>query len=440
MRISIALSVLILAIGATMGWQDHQRLVRVRESHDKLVAEALESGIALDPTNLESGVRFTKHEREDKEAIARLAASEFIAFAKEMEAKEKKGGMKDEVMQKKILAVMDRMMSLDSSQLKILIAEIKATSELNDEMRRGLVGFSIMSLADKHPQAALALFTESSDLFENDGMGKHVISSSLSKWAKDDPEGALDWVRKNGAKFPELVDDDAKQGVISGVASNDPKLAFQLIGELDFKNTDGAIRKIVGEANTPSERTATLAALEEHLATITDAKVRKDLANTATSQLAQGAAKDGFETGSKWITDAGFTPEQLERITGGGLAYSIKGEDTGKWIEWMGQTLPEGKASQGIGEMVRNWTQNDYQAAGKWLTTQPDGPTKEASVRSYAETVSKYDPDTAAQWAMTLPAGKDRTATLSTIYHNWPRNDDASKEAAEAFARQHGIR
>jgi len=441
MRISIALSLLILAIGALVGWQDHRRLAEVRDSHARLVAEAAGSGISIDPAHPEEGVRVTKRERENKDQDARKAAARFIAFAREMQAAEEKGGEPDEGSQKKVIDLMDLMMSLDAAQLKIVIAEIRASKDLKDEMRQGLIGFSIMTLANDHPQAALALFTESSDLMKGNGMSEHVISSSLAKWAKEDPAGALDWVRKNGEKFPDLVNDDAKRGMISGAAANDPKLAFQLIGELGLKNSNDAIRGIVDAAATPEQRNVTLAALREHLATITDEKARAEASNNAIRSLAGNAAKDGFEAGSKWIESAGFTPEQLAGIGSSGFSWSVKGDDTGKWVEWMGKTLPAGKESEsGIRNMVGNWTRNDYQAAGRWLSSAPDSPTKNVSIRSYAETVSKYEPETAAQWAMTLPPGKDREQTLRSIYQNWPKSDDASKAAAEAFKAEHGIK
>ncbi len=437
MRISLILTLIILAIGATFRWQDHQRLEIVQTEHDKLVALAAGAGIRLDEESSENGVRVTKREREDREAIAHEAAVDFIAFAKEMEAMQESGEEESEEMRKRVLEMMDRMMSLDTSQLKIVIAEFRANKEVGDEMRRGLIGFSIMTLANDHPQAALALFTEASDDLKDDGMGKHVISTSLAKWAKDDPMAALAWVRENGEKFPDLVNDDAKKGMISGAAANDPKLAFSLIGELGFKDVARGIEKIAEAARTPAERTATLAALREHLETLTDSKARDETSRAGIEELVQGAAKDGFEDGSKWINEAGFTPEQLSKIN---INHTVKGADTGKWVEWMGETLPVGKSDDAIRNMVTNWTRDDYQAAGTWLATTPEGPARESSVRAYAETVAGYDPETAAQWAATLPAGKDREQTMKSIYQKWPRDDEASKAARSAFGKAHGIK
>jgi hypothetical protein len=181
MKISIAASILILLVAALFGVPNHQRLVSVRESHAKLAATAAQLGVSIDINHPDDPVRVTKREREDKEADARAAAVEFIAFAKEMEAMEKKGGPPDEAQQKRVMEIMDRMMSLDPAQLKILIAEVRAAKDLKDETRQGLIGFSIMTLSNDHPQAALALFTESSDLFKESGMGNHVISLCLAE-------------------------------------------------------------------------------------------------------------------------------------------------------------------------------------------------------------------------------------------------------------------
>lgn len=436
MKVSIAASILILLVAALFAFHGHQQLVTVRESHEKLVFSASQLGISVDPAHPDAAVRITKRERVNKEADAKAAALEFIAFAREMEAMEKKGGPPDEGLQKRVLEMMDRLMSLDSSQLKILIAEVRAARDLKDETRQGLIGFSIMTLSNDHPQAALALLTESSDLFKDKGMGTHVISSSLAKWAKDDPLSALEWLRRNNGKFPDLITDDAKRGLIAGTAIQDPRLAFKLVGELDIKEVSQAISSIAHAARTPEERTATLVALRDHLAAIPDEKARAEAGRAALDQLARSALQENFDSASQWIASSKLTPEELESFADG-LHHSSKTSECGQWVEWVGHNLPPDKAAQKIGNLVSNWTRNDYLAAGKWLTTAPEGPTKNAAIRSYALTVSRYEPETAAQWALTLPPGKDRDQTLRNIYQNWPGDDGAAKEA---FAREHGIK
>ncbi len=436
MKISIALAILILLLAAALGWHDHERLASVRASHEALVAEAAALGISTDSRHPDGRPLVTRSaEREDKQAIAKDAAARFIAFAKEMEAMEKSGKQPDEAMQKRIMEFMDLTMSLDASQLKTVIAEVRAAGDLKDETRQGLIGFSIMTMANDHPQAALTLFTESSDLLKDNQMGNHAVSMALGSWAKDDPLGALDWVLKNGEKFPDLVTEEAKSAVISGAAAQDPKLALQLIGELKLKESSQAIRSITAAAKTPEERTATLAAIREHAASLTNQDERQKLENSAISSLVNSAVKDGFQAGSQWISNVGLSPKELENVSGS-LTHAVKPAETGQWIEWLGEKLPADKADISIGRMIQNWTQKDYRAAGTWLANASDGPTKQAAIRSYAETVAPYDPETAAQWALTLPAGQQREKTMKRIHQQWPKDDAAG---AAAFAKEQEI-
>jgi hypothetical protein len=339
-------------------------------------------------------------------------------------------------MQKRIMEMMEIMMSLDASQLKIVIAEVRAAGDLTDEMRQGIIGFSIMTMANDHPQAALTLFTESSDLLKDNPMGGHVVSMALGRWAKDDPMGALDWVRKNGEKFPDLVTEGAKGAVIAGVAVQDPRLALQLIGELKLKDSSSVVSMIAAATKTPAQRNAVLAALREHGASLTNQDERQMMMTSAVSSLARSAAKDGFQAGSQWISDAGLSPEEFENISGS-LAHVVKPAETGQWIQWLGGKLPAEEADRSVARMVQNWTSKDYRAAGTWLAGAAAGPTKQAAIRAYAETVAPYDPQTAAQWALTLPADQKRTQTLRRIHQEWPKDDAAG---AAAFAKEHGLK
>ena len=437
MKISIAASILILLLAALFGFHGQQQLVTVRETHAKLVASANQLGISIYPSRPSTPVRITKREREDKEADAKAAAVEFIAYAREMEAIQEKGvTVLDEAQQMRKMEIMDRIRSLDSAQLKILIAEVRAAKDIKDETRGELIRLSLGMLAKDSPQTALALLIEMSDLFEGSRMDSELISYSLAQWAKDDPLAALEWVRNNSAKVPDLITDEAKHGLISGTAIQDPKLAFKMIGDLGLENSSFVVTGIVRAATTPEQRTATLAALRDHLANLKDEKARKDLSRSAVYVFAQNCGKEGFGSSSQWITSAGFTPAELESFAGG-LNGSIKNGENGRWIEWIGENLPPHKAAEKIESMVRGWTHTDFQAAGNWINSVPDGPTKNTAIRSYAETVSEYEPETAAQWALTLPPGKDRDSTLNRIYQNWPKDDPAAKEA---FKQQHGIK
>ena len=146
-------------------------------------------------------------------------------------------------------------------------------------------------------------------------------------------------------------------------------------------------------------------------------------------------AKDGFAAATQWLAGADLTADELKRFASR-LPSSAKAAERGQWIDWIGKTLPPDKASDCIWQNVTGWTKADYQAAGKWLAATPEGPTKITAIRAYAGSVASIEPETAAQWAMTLPPGKDRDETLATIYQKWPRGQADIAKTLPGFQRR----
>ncbi|MEI7911580.1 MAG: hypothetical protein WCK77_18255 [Verrucomicrobiota bacterium] len=439
MKLPIAIATLILAIAAGLDWQLRLQLAAASNTHSTLVAAAAQLGIATGPTAPPRPIRHSKRERDKRDTAAKLYATELIAFVKEMDAIKQNGdGRSDEATKKRAMDLLDRMTSLDPSQLKILIAAMRADKDVQNSTREELISLAISSLAGEHPQAALALLTEASGVSNPAGNGRRLVAAALGRWAQDDPSAALQWLRNNTDKFPDLITDEAKSSLLAGAAARDPRLAFKLIAELGFRETEHVVPNIVAAAKTPEARTATLAALRDYSATLAEEPVKDKTSAIGILVLARGAAGDGFQAATDWLATAKLSPQELANFSRG-LDGSIKPADTSRWIEWAGTTLPADSSEQVVRMLVSRWTQSDYQAAGKWLATTPESPAKTSAIQQYAETVSRYEPETAAQWALTLPPGAARDATLKQIYHNWPRSDPAASEAAAAFGKLHDL-
>lgn len=437
MKLSIAISILILLLAAAVGLNDRRKLSESRVTHAKLVAEAAEYGISSDTGKADGKDLVTKRPREDKAAVARSAAKDMIAFALEMEKFKENGGQPDEAMQRRITDFMDRMLSLDSSQIRILIAEFRASTAMDAETRDGMIVFAIMTLANDHPEAALSIFTESGDLTGNPMMGKHLLSSSLANWASKDPDAALEWIRENGKKHPDLITDDVKTGLVKGAAINDMKRGFELIGELALDKPDSALHAMARAVKTDEERTQFLGLLREYSGAGKENETNPKMA--ALSSLANGIGNDGFEAGARWLTDNKLTPQELGTMAST-ISYTAKTSEKGQWISWMGDNLAKGTGDQHIISSVTNWTRQDYRAAGEWLATLPEGRTRVSSVKGYVQAVAKYDPDTANKWALTIPEGKDRQDTFESLYRNMPNKTREEKLTRDAFRQQHGIK
>lgn len=435
MKFSIAASILILAIGLATGVFYQKRLAALRTDHLQLLGQAEKLGISTRLTGSASDSRLTKRQHGDRVSEAHSLAADLAAFAREMELHEKGSSGTDESIQKRGMEIMARLMELDASQIKVVIAGLRDDKSLSEETRMNMLGITLSMLGEDHPAAALALFTEPPGLLVGSPLAKHVVATSLSHWANQDPLAALAWVRRNSGDHPDLADDETKQSVLAGAARTDPKLAFKLIDEMHFGDKSAAAQSLVEAGKTPAQRTAILEALREHLATIPDDADRQDLFKESLESMGRGLSEESFDSVQAWISESKLSSQESAQFAAG-LSYFNTKQDTGRWIDWMARNLPEEQLRENVDNLIGQWTQQDYQAAGKWLAAAPDGPAKSASINTYAGTVAEYDPGTAIQWALTLPEGPERQTTLEKIYQNWPKNDAAS---AAAFAKEHGI-
>lgn len=435
MKFSILSTLLILTIGGIMGAMHQQRLAGLVADHRQLVTQAAGLGVPLELGDEAKDPRATKRQREDAGIAARAMTAELIALAKEMERQRHSAEESDDPADEKAMDLMNRLMALDASQLKLVVSGLREDKSLNEESRRNMIGFAIMMLGDDHPAAALSLYAESADLLGGGVMGQHVVATSLTAWAKASPLAALEWIRANEAAHPEVANEDSKRTILAATALTDPKLAFKLLGEMKLDDPSAAIEALVESGENPEQRTALLAALREHLAKLPDSGDRDDILQESLESMGRNLSNESFDAVKSWIASSNLTPVESARFAAG-LSYFNTKQDTGRWIEWMSTNLPEKDAKECADNLIGQWTQQDYLAAGKWLTAAPEGPGKTASVATYAVTVAEYEPQVAVQWALTLPEGAERKITLQSIYQNWPKNDAAAKAA---FAAEHGI-
>lgn len=429
---SLLMALAVLVIGAVIRLLQHQQLSMLQEDYRKLTAEAGPLGMTGDP----SEPRLTKHQREQRNNQAVGMAGEWIALTREMEALEKRGDRPDEAFSQRFEAFLERLDELDVSQLKRIIIEVRGNRQISDEGRRKIIVSSIEKMADAHPAAALAMFLECSDLLGKNEDGKEVVAAALSGLATTNPQAAAEWIARNSAIYAATADDDTHREVIESIAATDPQLAFKLLGSLHLDDPSDAIQAIIITAeDTPEKRDAVLAALRGHLATLANDDEREKIRGEAFEAFAQNLGGEDIDSVSRWIANSKLTPEERAHFATG-LSYSTTKNDTGRWIEWISANVPADSLAEPVKDLVGDWTQQDYQAAGKWLAAASDSPAKHTAILAYAAAVAEYEPQVAGQWAMTLPPGPVRDETLKVIYQNWPDSDPVG---AAAFAREHGM-
>jgi DNA-directed RNA polymerase subunit F len=410
MKTSFTIAAIILALGMSFVWRDHQRLLAARALHENSTKEA---GLSSDGGSYFPAL--TRRERRKPDVRAKFVAAEFLAYHRAEErqtAGEQVSADPNEIYAKAI----EHVRALNPEELKALIQELRDTLEIDGSIRWHFVFNIISNLFDVRPESALELHFATVDLAPpNRRINEDLISKSIQNWAKDDPDSALKWLKENERKLPANAKDKAKEALLSGVASRDPAAAFRMLSGLGMDNpNDQGIDRILSVSKTPELRMAAIAGIREYVATLPDEKKREGIQNEAVSWLGYDAAEEGFESGSKWIASANFTEGELNRfvLNLGNNMFNVHEDDAAKWVQWVNDNLPAGEVDKSIRNMVSTWARADYQAAADWIRTMPDGPLKNNSTRAYAEAVSEYEPDFAVEWAATLPAGKERDATF----------------------------
>lgn len=452
MRVPLLLTAAILAAALGLGWQDRQRLARLRVDHARLAAQAVERGFSIDQENPAAAPRLSKRPRPDRAAEARQVAVSFLVYAKEMEAyqDERQAAREnvdysDPVLRRRMMDEMDRIVALDGDQLKILIGEIGVSQDIDAGMRERLLRFALDRLVEGHPHDAVMILTGTSgvlgQLQHTNGSAENAIFYSVEGWAKLDPDAALQWMReKAGLLSPELRE-QASAALILGIAGHDVRQALALIDEFGKNPSNFVNRVLVRDAQTIEQRNASLAAYREWRSAPGSGRLDEQLREGILSDLAFGNVpyRRGFEEVTGWVDQAGFSPEELD-LLGKSLPGRAKSPETGRWLVWLDAKLPPASARKNAWELSNRWLDRDLEAAREWLgTTGIDTPAKHTAMRAWAEKLFSDQPEEAIRLALSVPPGEYRQITLGRLYERWPKDDEASREAAEAFARENGL-
>ena len=194
MKISIAASMLILAVGAVIGWHDRQQLAALRITQEQLIAKAAKLGVSSDRAQL------TSRKRPTRAAIAKLSTSEVLEIAKEIQRLNTPDGLNYQAIAALNWRILDGLSAWDVSELKTLLAEIHTNPDLNQQTRGMLASSCTTVLAHDHPQAALKIFISSPELF-TDGNVMSLVCTALATLAKSDLTTAIGWLKDNPQPF-----------------------------------------------------------------------------------------------------------------------------------------------------------------------------------------------------------------------------------------------
>ena len=436
MRGPAIVTAVILVAGLVSGWRKERVLRTLRVEHDGLQQRAGELGIGGAGGGEDAGravaMRGGRPVREEERVVVKEFADRLLAFAREMKEAETTGKHMDASGQKRLLEALDGMYSLNGDQILELVADLEGRGGVDDGMKKQIIGFAVLTMAEQHPERTLTYIAGNPAVMKDNPMQGHILNTALGALARSNPDAAVAWLDAHKESHPGMVTEDTRRAVALGAAQQDIAAGFRMMERLDLRSDNHAWSMLASGADTPEKKTIYL----DQARALGGGSVAggEQLRNEALRNLFGRVAEDGLDKASVWMQGAGLTAEETSLMVGALNPFNTR-DETARWVEWLAARPGEASAESAVGPLVRSWTEQDYQAAGNWLSRTADGPVKQSATLAYLQAVAPYDPENAEQWAETLPADK-RGQAQSTILWSLRKKDP---EAAKRFAEEHGL-
>lgn len=394
---SLIISAVVLIATVLLGWREMQLYSSEKAASEELLKEVTAdfSGDLQSPQRAER----RKSERAKQAKVETLTRDFFRIY---LDAARNPDTVSSEELARLQAELKSRLEALDPSEIKLFMEECNNNPDLSAQIRQSLDVFVQKVFIVKYPMEMARMMSQSPKQF---GIGDGKSYDSFSHL-----------VYYYSGESPDL------QTVFQCLSEAPPEFQSKYIG-LSTKFGTGS----------PSQR----AELLEEMRYFAVTPEQQELVNGQLSELAFGRpdAKGSFIELSEWIGSANLSGEELVAATKG-MQDKVRVGETGQWLDWLAESdVPDEIAKERAFDLATRWTENDYQAAGKWLNSAPDSPEKSAVASAYAAKIYPYAQETAMLWLQTLPQGPDRTKALQAIYRGMPKDSDA----ARAFAIQHGL-
>lgn len=461
MKFSVISSLIIVGITVVIATLQGQRLGDLSDENKSLEEKAYELGVPIDGSQVAKSTASNgeavagKGEQgnnagtvvvsPEMESDAQAFTDELIAFAVKMREWQKNGGEPPASAKKEMFAFMGRFLELDPNLLPIVIAQIRSTTDLDEEEKRGIVGFSFMMLSQNAPEAALNLYINSKDMVEDERMAQHMVGLALASWAGKEPAAAMAWLDQHRDTLPAQAADGARMLAIGHTFKTEPRLAMRMSLKLEREQLlemAGGLHKIIVK---PDEQLSMLRSIQGQLGDLPSVINDEVIENASNEQVLRGGilmgigqaiAGDSFERANEFLDSANLSPIETNIVALGVSEAANDLKDHASWLTWIDSNAAPEQREKATTEIVEQWTNDDFRSTAAWIGTQPQGHLRDRATYTFAQTVAPHEPDQAANWALALPASEERTVLLQNIHTHWQGKDPA---AAQVFAVAQGL-
>lgn len=306
-------------------------------------------------------------------------------------------------------------------------AEVDPMAAMSHASTMGMAGGFVrptilQSWASVDPENAAKYYSENPREFAMMGGfggrgGQGGASLIAAEWAKQDPQGALDWASSLKGEDKS----NAMTSVVREVAMTDPKKAAELAGSIDPADRGDAYRSIAQRwgASNFSEAEAWVRSLPT------------DQQGAAMASAIAGLSQDNPQLASTKV-NAMTAGEDKDRAVRNLVENWSKTNPKEAAAYLLTQ---ENAADQGgaIRDVVSNWTHQDNAGALTFINAQPAGELRDTAINAYVMSDRSSEPSALMSVAETIQDEGDRSRTMGMAAMRWMREDEAAaKEYIQA--------
>ncbi|NNC88013.1 MAG: hypothetical protein HKN82_06075 [Akkermansiaceae bacterium] len=447
MKVPLLFTSLIVLLAAIVAGLQQDGITALEKEHRSLVERAIGLGLPVEglppsktvgSTGGTGGAAIATASR--SKATAGEFAAELIAMVTKMKEWEERGEEAPPELQREAMALFQRFLELDGEVIAHLIDELRASTEVDAGKKREIIMMSFMAMAQSSPETALNLFVASKDMLDEVPNSAHILQMALASLARADPGRALAWLDLHAGSLPDETAAAARVTAVSAVIAQDPRRGIELALGLDRDALAPLGHQIANLARSRDGKRIVLDALSGELAgpSAPDAAAKGDLLRGGIVEgLAPVLGSQPFGEAAEFLEELALSGAEAAQLATHLAGHGPGLGSPGEWIPWISEHSDPADRSANVQQLVTAWTSADFRSAADWITVQPGGSLREEATHAFAETVAPHEPESAADWAVTLPASDERTTLLHTIHHHWKKSDAA---AAAAFANRHGLR
>ncbi len=220
----------------------------------------------------------------------------------------------------------------------------------------------------------------------------------------------------------------AASAIVSRMASEDLEGAMALYDEMDWSQVVHPVQLKPGFSQGVAEELGRMGRAEDVEAWIERAPVH-DREMTVASLMKGWVERDPNEAAA--YVDSVADVERRNELSLG-LVKAWSKTEPQRAAEWLSShSAIETVSADVVAEAIEGWSAIDPMAASEWLATVPPGENLDQGSCMLAQRIVGIDPQSAADWALSIQNEETRVRSLARVFSSWERSRGG--EAFEAL-------